>query len=182
LKLAGEADGLDLPSAPEKENALCHQDSPLLVDRNKLVLEEFDFERSGDVGKAAEWVAARAFARDDTFTPERFKSHLVVLHDDAFTHFVRHATEVVARIGLDYERKTVKGGALFYEEFLPTETLLYSLVLAGPSRREGYKKSAREILDYLFKNMPPVLQIGADDTIGKGLCAVRLERGKDGAR
>ena len=49
------------------------------------------------------------------------QTHLVVLHDDDFTHFVRHATEVVARVGLDYgSRKTVKQGALFYQEFLPS--------------------------------------------------------------
>jgi len=171
-----------VPGTPEMDQALCKSDSPLLVDGNKLVLEEFEFERAGDVDDLAQWVGGRAFAHDDKFTPERFKSHLVVLHDDDFTHFVRHATEVVARVGLDYQRKTVKSGALFYEEFLPAETLFYSLVLASPSRREGHCKSAREILDYLRGKMPSVLQIGGDETIGKGLCTVRLDDGKDGAR
>lgn len=181
LKLGGDANTLDIPSPPGKDKARCRQDSPLLVDGDKIVLEEFEFERSGDAGKAAEWVAEHAFANDDKFTPERLKSHLALLHDDDFTHFVRHATEVVARIGLDYERKTVKGRALFYEEFLPAETLFYSVVLASSSRREGHDKTAKDILDYLIQNMPPVLQIGGDETIGKGLCAVRLNGGKDGA-
>ena len=109
------------------------------------------------------------------------KSHLVVLHDDDFTHFVRHATEVVARVGLDYERKTVKQGALFYEEFVPAETLFYCVVLASASRRDGHGKSADDILKYLHDKLPPILQIGGDETIGKGLCAVRLDNGKDGA-
>lgn len=170
-----------IPNAPAKDKALCPQTSPLLVDGNKLVLEEFEFERTGDADDAAQWVAQRAFARGDKFTPRRFEPHLVVLHDDDFTYFVRHATEVVARVGLDYERKTVKRGALFYEEFLPVETLFYSLVLASPSRREGHGKSAREILDYLRGKIPPVLQIGGDETIGKGLCAVRLDGGEGGA-
>ena len=45
-------------------------------------------------------------------TRERFPRHLVLLSDDDFTHFARHATEVTARIGLNYETKTVKKGAV----------------------------------------------------------------------
>lgn len=170
-----------LSIAPAKDKALCSQGGPLLVDGNKLVLEEFEFERTGGADGVGQWIAGHAFAKDDRFTPERFNSHLVILHDDDFTHFVRHATEVVARVGLDYERKTVKGRALFYEEFLPAETLFYSVVLASPSRRENHDRTAREILDYLRGKIPPVLQIGGDETIGKGLCAVRLDTGEEGA-
>ena len=182
LNLARTNDnGLSRPTGPPKDKALCHENGPLLVDGNKLVLEEFEFERTGDAGTVSDWIAKRGFGAEDKFTPERFKSHLVILHDDDFTHFVRHATEIVARVGLDYERKTVKKGALFYEEFLPAETLFYSVVLASASRREGHSKNASDTLGYLRQNLPDILQIGGDETIGKGLCAVRLDRGKDGA-
>lgn len=180
LQLANCANGFNIPDPPGKDKALCHSDSPLLVDGKKMILEEFEFERAGDIDSVAERIAEHAFANSDEFTRNRFKSHSAVLHDDDFTHFVRHATEVVARIGLDYERKTVKSGALFYEEFLPVETLFYSVVMASPSRREGHGRSAGEILDYLRRLMPPVLQIGGDETIGKGLCAVRLSGDKEG--
>lgn len=180
LKLADNPNGLALPAAPAKDKALCQQDSPLLVDGKKqLVLEEFEFERAADAGKVPAWIASHAV--DDDFTSKRLQSHLVVLDDEYFTHFVRHATEVVARIALDYERKTVKGTALFYEEFLPAETLFYSVVLASASRRAGHGKTAQQMLDYLHQKLPRVLQIGGDETIGKGLCVVRLSAGKDGA-
>lgn len=180
LQLAGSTKELTRSAVKDHQGALCKSDSPLLVDGDKLVLEEFEFERTGDADGAAQWIAERAFPVSDSFTPDRFKSHFVVLHDDDFTHFVRHATEVVARVALDYERKTVKRGALFYEECLPVETLFYSLVLASPSRREGYDKTARGVIDYLRGNMPSVLQIGGDETIGKGLCAVRLDAEEGG--
>ena len=109
LKLGGSASGLNLPSAPEKDKALCRQAAPLLVDDNKLVLEEFEFERTGDADTIADWIADQAV--EDLYMRQRLKSHFVLLHDDDFTHFVRHATEVVARVALDYERKTVKTGA-----------------------------------------------------------------------
>jgi CRISPR-associated protein Cmr4 len=168
-----DANAISLPTVPGKDKALCQKNGPLLVDGNKLVLEEFEFERTGKADDVATWVSQRAVA--DDATQNRLESHLVVLHDDDFTHFVRHATEVVARIALDYERKTVKSGALFYEEFLPAETLFYSVVLASASRREGHGKSAGVILRYLRDNLPRILQIGGDETIGKGLCAVRLD-------
>lgn len=180
LKLSGRANGSFKPLGPQNDKVLCDPKSPLLVDGNKLVLEEFEFEQAGDGNDIANWIAEHAFAKNDTSTRNRLKSHLVVLDDDAFTHFVRHATEVTARIALDYERKTAKGKALFYEEFLPAETLFYSLVLASPSRREEHPKPAKDILTYLSNNLPPVLQIGGDETIGKGLCSVRFDTGRNG--
>lgn len=127
-----------------------------------------------DAAEAAAWLAQRAVS--DAFTKDRLKNHLVVLQDNDFTHFVRHATEVVARIGLDYEKKTVKSGALFYQEFLPAETLFYALVFAADSRYENHKAPAADLLKYIDERLREVqvLQIGGDETTGKGLCAVQL--------
>ncbi len=132
--LAG-IDGFPSIPKPAKEGAACSKDSPLIVQGNHLVLEEFEFQRSGDADAIAGWIASTTLS--DSLTADRLKSHLVVLHDDDFTHFVRHATEVVARIGLDYERKTVKTGALFYQEFLPPETIFYSWSLPATVAGEG---------------------------------------------
>ena len=174
LALAGEPRLGALPRfrAGAMAQAACDPNSPLLVE-GRLVLEEFDFTRDAgiDVSGVIQWIAENATA--DAGTRTRLTSHLAVLGDDDFTHFVRHATEIVARIHLDYHSKTVKSGALFYQEFLPAETLFYSLVFANASRRDG-TKDAKAIAKYLKDNLPPVLQIGGDETIGKGLCMVRF--------
>ncbi|MDW8223549.1 MAG: type III-B CRISPR module RAMP protein Cmr4 [Gemmatales bacterium] len=177
--------GLNLPKQwPDKDAMLCPKDSPILIDGNQAVLEEFAFTRSGDADDVVKWIAEHAIS--DDLTRQRIQKHLVVLHDDDFTHFVRHATEITARIGLDYERKTVRTGALFYQEFLPSDTLFYSVVLANPSRRiieeqEGttrktrkHEKSAEQLLAFVKEHLPRTLQIGGDETIGKGICAIRL--------
>jgi CRISPR-associated protein Cmr4 len=184
LKLAGlpALSGNAVPQLQKtatEDQAACAKDSPLLVDGNKLVLEEFEFARIAEADALVKWVAARA--TPDSATQTRLRSHLAVLHDDDFGHFVRHATEVVARVALDYERKTVKQGALFYQEFLPAETLFYSLVLATGSRYDKYAQPAMGMLDYLARHLPEnsVLQIGGDETTGKGLCLVRLSDGKE---
>lgn len=172
----------DIPR-PGPNQAACAADSALLVgDKNDaLVLEEFEFAlKKDDVANVAEWIATAAIV--DEGTANRLKTHLAVLHDDDFTHFVRHATEVMARIGLDHEKKTVKTGALFYEEFLPAETLFYSVVLAEKSRRTGNGMTAVDVLKYVGGHLKKkqVLQIGAGETIGKGFCAAKLWNGKEG--
>lgn len=98
---------------------LCAENSPLLIgETGKMILEEFDFERMGDLGGWDDTLAQGV----DPEACERFKKNLAILHNDDFGHFVQHATEVVARVGLDAKTKTVRDGALFYEEVLPPES------------------------------------------------------------
>ena len=84
--------------SPKKDAASCAADSPLIAHDGRLMLEEFEFSRDGDTGEIANWVATRAM--EDEATKGRLRTHLAILHNDDFTHFVRNATEVVARVGL----------------------------------------------------------------------------------
>jgi CRISPR-associated protein Cmr4 len=177
LRLAG----LALPPGaipPLAEGQAACAGGELLVDGDKLVLEEFEFTRTGSAAAVAGWIAEQAIA--DEATRGRMCTHLAVLHDNDFTHFARHGTEIVARVGLDYDRKTVREGALFYQEFLPAETLFYAVVLASASRSEKQAMTAAAVLDYLGEHVRDgtLLQVGGDETTGKGLCLARLSNGK----
>lgn len=154
---------------------LCAKDSPLLIEGDGVLLEEFDFTRTGQAPEVADWLAEEAVV--DAMTAARVRTHLAIINDDAFSHFVRHATEVSARIGLDDDTGTVKPGALFWEENLPPETLFYALVTCSDSRRKGDSMQATEILQRLSTAIPETLQIGGNATLGKGLCAVRIPIG-----
>ncbi len=162
--------------------ALVADGCPCLID-DRLVLEEFEFTRQTRLIPPAtlQWLAATLLPDTPAYraTRTRFQKQLVVLSDDDFTHFACHATEVSARVGLDYEKKTVKSGALFYQEFLPAETLLYAVVLANPSRSKR-QADAATLLRTLSDHLPPLLQIGGDETTGKGFCSVRLSGGGKG--
>ncbi len=164
------ATGLEHIPKLKKDHAVCARNSPLLVSEDKMILEEFEFSVMSDEVNLG--FLDQAFADEDT--QRRFQDHLVILHDDDFTYFVRNATEVVARIGLDYEQKTVKTGALFYEEYLPAETLLYALILCSQSRRKDYERSPDQILQWLNDQDIKFLQIGSGETVGKGLCTVNI--------
>lgn len=168
-------EGWEIPPVTESKAAYCHADSPLLVEGKMLILEEFEYSRAGDCDAVAQWIQQHASAERDSVY--ELQKRLVVLHDDAFGHFVQYATEVTARIGLNYQTKTVKQGALFYQEFLPPETLFYGLVLAHDGRSSKSKENgfaATSLLKFVQHAAGSVIQIGGDETTGKGLCAVHF--------
>lgn len=160
-----------------KRGCLCVQDSPCLGAGEVAVLEELDFKRDAtlNIEDIAKWIVEHLLRPEFKYLAARFPKHFLLLPDDDFTHYVRHATEVTARIALDYDTKTVKNGALFYQEFLPAESILYSVVLASPSRSSRQPKSAEDLLINLQNWLDrDVLQVGGDESTGKGLCAIRL--------
>jgi CRISPR-associated protein Cmr4 len=146
----------------DESTAHCAQGSPC-VHNGKLILEEFIFD-------------TKPLALDffDALEAEDRK-RLVVLDDTNFSHFAKYGTEVTARIRLEEQTKTAAEHALFYQEFVPAEALFYSLVLAAPSRRREEPASAKEILATF--QPPGTIQIGGDETTGKGLCSLRLVKG-----
>src|SRR5262249_29004205 len=157
LSLIGATTPWSVPDSLSSNSAFLSTNSPCLVDGgSRLVLEEFEFAaREDGNGAVGAWIAKALILDSEPFAGlrRRLPSHFVILSDDDFTHFALHATEVTARIGLDYENKTVKRGALFYQESLPPETLFYSVVLSNKSRSSANGKGAAEILGAL--HMPP---------------------------
>jgi CRISPR-associated protein Cmr4 len=146
----------------DESTAHCAPGSPC-VHNGKLILEEFIFD-------------TKPLALDffDALEAEDRK-RLMILDDTDFTHFAKYGTEVTARIRLEEQTKTVVEGALFYQEFVPSEALFYSVVLAAPSRRREEPATAQQNLAAF--QPPGTIQIGGDETTGKGLCSLRLVKG-----
>lgn len=179
--LAGVKASWTVPT-PKPDSAVVTNSSINLADKDgHIVLEEFDFTRSnaGDAMPIAKWLAENLLPEKPEYEElrSRFEKSFIILNDDDFTHFAKHATEVTARIGLDYNTKTVRKGALFYQEFLPPECLFYTLVLLNSTRAKK-KTSAQSLAESFLRQLPPVIQIGADETTGKGFCATRFVRGE----
>ncbi|MEA3376567.1 MAG: type III-B CRISPR module RAMP protein Cmr4, partial [Chloroflexota bacterium] len=120
--------GWATPEPPEEEDALIG--SSALQAGGKVVLEEFTFTPKIDqaVSQIGQWLAENALPQTDEYDywrkelPER----LVILPNDDFRDFVTFSTEVSTRIKLDPDTKTVQHGALWTEEYLPTDALLYA--------------------------------------------------------
>lgn len=147
-----------------------------------LVLEDMLFDREDDsqrdhAEKLANWLACNVLDINGA-TPAQFvdpRQRLVILPDGAFTHAVKYCTEIVTRIALDYDKKKVKRGALFSQELLPSETLLYAVSLAEKPRGGGIATAAAAMasLQEVFERK--TIQLGGDETTGKGWCDTRLK-------
>lgn len=172
LEMAGLPHEFEVPMVNSATGAIFAAGSPLLSN-GLAVLEEFEITAEGgsidrDILEAV---------RQACGVEELLAKRLVILHDDQFTHFVRHATEVTARIGLDYETKTVKDGALFYQEFLPAETAFYAGVSATERNGTTAERAYGEVRNGLGGAHGSYLQLGGDETIGKGFCKVTMTEG-----
>lgn len=115
------------------------------------------------------------------------QAQLVVVSDAMFTYLCQYATPVAAHIAIDNAKKTVKPGALWYEETLPPETVFY-LALAANAVRDIDAKFDNQVVkdsqaaavltsitDTLFAK--PYLQIGGNETVGMGWCKVQVSKG-----
>jgi CRISPR-associated protein Cmr4 len=184
--LVGWALPLSLTDTPGENQVVVNAQSHVRIPAQgnqpaAVVLEEHTFTPANTNCDAVATVLASLLPDTPTYawTADRFKTHLAIVHDDTFSHFVRYSTEVNARIALDPETKTVEEGALFYQEFLPPESLLYSVLLADRPRRTNNLKSVQDaqgVLKYVADqlNGRSVVQFGGDATTGRGLCALRL--------
>jgi CRISPR-associated protein Cmr4 len=92
---------------------------------------------------------------------KQISERVAIVSDDLFRYFVENFTEVVTRIKVDPETGTVKSGALWTEEYLPAESVLYSLL---------FNTKEVETDDYLTTE--GVITLGGNQTVGKGIVKV----------
>lgn len=96
---------------------------------------------------------------------ERF----LLISDEMFDYCVTSCTEVQTNIKIDSEKGTAKDGGLRYQEFLPSDSVLYSVVYFSGKSNE---LQADAIKKYLQESIDSFFQIGGDITLGKGICNV----------
>lgn len=135
----------------------------------RLFLEERSFEISGAPGEDILRPLERLIP--DEGARKRLAGQLTILSDDDFNWFARYGLAVQARNALDNETKITKPGALWYEETLPPDTLMYA-VLAERGGKNGNSalQSVREVGGYL--------QVGGNETVGQGWFSLGWELGR----
>lgn len=160
-----------------------------VLSQGRLVLEAFDFAaaESAELKAIAQWLADNALPPGPAHEHFRKKiaSDLVLLPEDAFSHFVRNATAVEAHVRINDDTGTADEGGLFYTENLPPESLLVSPVLASVERtstkaRNGEPMKAEQVMQSLATgNGQPgldgtLIQVGGDATTGRGQIVLRF--------
>lgn len=193
LKYKTKIDGKDaeielkLPPSPEKDQAWIASYDVVAAD--KVVLEEFAFipkhDHANQLNLLGQWLAEHTLPEGEAhnYWREALPKRLVILHEDAFRDFTQFSTEVVTRIKINQETKTVdtKTGGLWTEESLPTDTLLYSPLMATAPRTPNNgnlspsKQTAKAMLELIEQMLPSKhIQFGGDETVGRGTVSLRF--------
>lgn len=169
-QLAGYRPDFDMPR-PEKDQAIVGSGS------GPLFLEELSFEaveakdaKGVDFSKVVAEIIKPLISgpAQHAETRDRLEKQIAILHDDDFAYFAAYGLQVNARNQLN-DSKTSR--SLWYEETLPPDSLFYSLLISRPG-----KERAHEQVKELF-SVRPHLQVGGNETIGQGWCAVALFSG-----
>lgn len=122
-----------------------------------------------ELAEWARWIADDVLGWDAVFGPfaDKLKGDLVVAGSELVGVLLDECTEQSVRVQLG-DSKTVKNGP-FYSEYLPAETIMAAvLTLREPGDTEENQMALRGLLD------KKLVQVGGDETIGKGLMWSRL--------
>lgn len=178
----GDFAGLEEFIGEMKENS-CSDYESLTVNGN-LILEEYTFKVDKAKEKLVEELANKL---KELSGIEELDKRLVILSNDDFSDFTSLSTEVITRIKIDNETGAVEGGALFTEEYLPAESILYFLALASPlyKREEGKwlfqaaegEKEQFSALSFFDRRVPDIVRIGGNATLGKGISKIYKKGG-----
>lgn len=144
--------------------------SVLAAGSGHLFLEERQFTIQGPPDAALVSAIQPLLAHEAS--QKRLASQIAVLHDDDFAWFARYGLAIQARnvLAKDGSKKSQN---LWYEETLPPDTVMYSLVI-------GRQSESIASLKTLFPAEGAYLQAGGNETVGQGWFAVSLRLGGEG--
>jgi CRISPR-associated protein Cmr4 len=161
----------NLPPLPDDvpEDHVHLPDNPSLKEGAGVYLEDLDFkaiEKAANVQAWGQWIAERVFPGDQGWQSELLK-RFAVLPDVVFDYLTETATEVVTRVRIADETKTVAEGQLWTEEALPAESLLAGLVSCDRVFNGKGGITAESLLaEYAPQEL--TLQIGGKASVGRG--------------
>lgn len=157
-----------LPREPSAEEAVATPGSAN-IHNGQLVLEDLDLRARKDpaLNAWAAWIA-EAVHPGDAKSREDFVAHFVLLPDSIMDFLAETATEIRARIALNPSTGTVREGALWQEENLPAETLLWGLYAISTSNNPNDSRSETALLDAI-PSSDTLLQLGGKAGAGRGL-------------
>jgi len=170
-----------------QQTYLFSPNSSLLV-KDKVILEEYTFKVDNELNGTVQvieregappvdfpdWLAQHLFDDDGSYWCDKLKNDIVVLPDDDFTDFVNQSTEVITRTKIDNNTGTVAKGALFTEEYLPSDSIMYTLALTASEFREQNAIEQDKVFGFFNEHLPEVIQIGGNATLGKGIVRTKL--------
>lgn len=107
---------------------------------------------------------------------------LILVSDDVFNYGVTDCTQIMAQIKINSETGTTADGSLRYQEELPSDTIMYTVIHWGDSKNtfeDNLKADTikKFITDEVIKNH---IQIAGDETCGRGIFQLTWYPKKEG--
>jgi CRISPR-associated protein Cmr4 len=155
-----------------------------VVKGSSFIVEDLEYDAvpHPEVDALAGWLATEALPQTSAYKPfrDRLAGQLAVVHDDEMRFLTEHATEVVARIRISADTGTVEKGALWSEESLPAESLLWTVALFGDEHGKKEKRQTAADLQKKFRELAKQrsrIRLGGDRTTGRGIVGVHVRTG-----
>lgn len=105
----------------------------------------------------------------------------LLISDEMFDYCVSSCTEIQTQIKIDSSKGTALDGGLRYQELLPADSLLYSIIYFSKSGLNEIQSDA--IQKHIQDVINDFVQVGGDETLGRGICRISWvisENGKGG--
>ncbi|SEM58683.1 CRISPR-associated protein, Cmr4 family [Syntrophus gentianae] len=96
---------------------------------------------------------------------------LIFVSDAVYKYAVESCTEIQTQIKIDSKTGTAEGGALRYQELLPADSVLYSVVYYSRAVFDNALQ-AETVSNHLQGIIKNFMQIGGDETLGRGICKI----------
>ncbi len=140
--------------------------------KDKLILEEMSFSvNDSKRDEVKKWIdeIIKLLPDNPIYQPikDKMQKHIVIINDEDFKYLISYGTQVSARIVLE-DNKTSNN--LWYEESLPIDTLFYSMIFVMKPRNGD---ETLDIVSKLDSILNDYIQIGGNETVGMGWCAVK---------
>lgn len=162
----GQKLALTVPTLTNEKCAVA-QGSPI-APQNQVILEDLDLQIT-DQKSATDWAKALSLKIFDADNWRKyFQERFCVVSDNVFNFLMETATEITARNVLKDETKT--SANLWYEEALPTETILSGLLVTVQ-----VKAKAEEVFQTVGDLCRRPVQLGGNMTVGRGLCRIIVD-------
>ena len=160
---------------------LSHTNSIVKISPNGLlILEELSFEQQNtdNPDQCLESLSDALFPGTLEYIPFKsdFPKRVVILNDTDYFYFVRYSTEVEPHNRIDDTGTVDENTGVWYTEYLPAESILYSSLFIGQPRiqKDVFNDDAAKVKIFIEKVDGKRTWLGGDRTTGKGRVMMHL--------
>lgn len=129
-----------------------------------VLLEDFEVKIQPDAQDAI-----KEFAKIKDYFADA--ERLLLVSDDVFNYGVSDCTQIMAQIKIDSKTGTTTDGSLRYQEELPSDTIMYTVIHWGDTKNSQEDKLKADTIKSFIteKVIKSHIQIAGDETCGRGI-------------